>query len=99
VIVRFVVDQDAGETASDIGERLMMENDEGPTRTTKVFAHSRTVFPGGGKDPAAVIEFCKAAKIAGKVVVNMAGNGGITNIVFEATEVEVDEGEDSSLGS
>lgn len=71
--------------------------DDGPTRSTKVFAHSRTVFPGGGKDPAAIIDFCKAAKIPGKVVLNLSGNGGITSIVFEGAELEVEEGEDSSL--
>lgn len=59
-----------------------------PVRTTKTYAKFRTVFPGGGKDAAAIVEFCKGLKLPGVVKIAMAGNGGITNIVFEGAEQE-----------
>ena len=68
----------------------MQDNNEGPVRTTKVFAHSRTTFPGVKEalDVADVVDFCKAARLPGKVTVTLPGNGGVTSVVFEGKELE-----------
>lgn len=67
-----------------------MDNSEGPVRTTKVFAHSRTTFPGVKQplDVADVVEFCRDSKLPGKVTVVLPGNGGVTSVVFEGKEEE-----------
>ena len=69
-----------------------MDNSEGPVRTTKVFAHSRTTFPGVKEplDVADVVEFCRDSKLPGRVVVSFPGNGGVASVVFEGKEQEAE---------
>jgi hypothetical protein len=65
-----------------------VDNTEGPVRTTKAFAHSRTTIPGAKQplDIADVVEFCRASKLPGKVTITLPGNGGVTSVVFEGKE-------------
>ena len=79
----------------------MVDNNEGPVRATKVFAHSRTTFPGVKEalDVADVVDFCKASKLPGKVTVTLPGNGGVTSVVFEGKEQETEVAEEKDLTS
>jgi len=79
----------------------MKDSTEGPIRTTKVYAHSRTNFPGVKQalDVADVVDFCRTAKIPGKVTISLPGNGGVTSVVFEGKEEEVKDEEEKELTS
>ena len=79
----------------------MVDNNEGPDRTTKVFAHSRTTFPGVKEplDVADVVDFCRSAKLPGKVTISLPGNGGVTSVVFEGKEQETAVEEEKDLTS